>query len=1023
MKDLFERLSAPQSSGRTESDIQSDVKMLLLSGNFSLDVPRLEEQVGDGSRRRIDVAIGATVIEVKKSLELDSQIANYESQLGGYVEQRMHEHKSRYNGILTDGRRWWLYELNPANEELEKLSAYELTNADRANGLKEWLQAVLATQTNILPKQKTIEAYLGSSSPGYQQDKAYLNALYDTVSADPTVSLKRELWARLLRSALGTGFNDTQELFVDHTLLVLEAMAIGHAVMGVPLEDAIADVSGFVRGDVFADSGIHNVMDVGFFDWVLSTSAGTEFISQVLRRINVFDWRQTEHDVLKVLYESIIGQDTRKNLGEYYTPDWLAEGIVEKAVTDPLNQRILDPSCGSGTFIFHAVRHVLKAGDAAGWDNRTALDHVQRHIYGLDIHPVSIVLARVTYLLALGERLAGERGDLWVPIHLGDSMQWHQPAAHESEVIRISTSGNDLTVKEEAIDTLFDIAKVLAFPLANIDDADTFDRLVTDLTDLAKKHTDTTKSRPKASGILSRYGIPQGADDHQTLTTTFNLLCDLHAEGRDSIWGYYVRNQVRPLWLSMPGRRMDVLVGNPPWVAYRFMTASMQEQFRSFSEQRNIWHGKKLATQQDLVGLFIVRSVEKYLRNNGSFAFVTPLALLNRQQYEGLRSGLWGPGLRGELSEIWDLDGVRPKGALFPVPAGVVFGTKHFLGHGIEAKDGVPHGTTATKTMVSGLRDQSGWVATKPNLTFHKAKNVTISKDDKAASPYRSTLINGATIFPRCLFFVTESQVKNKLGMAAGRVPVRSMRSAQEKEPWKSLPDQVGVVEQRYIFDVHLGSTIVPFRTLAPWRAILPLESGKLLSPAKIENAGQGLAEWYHNSSQSWEAKKTSKYSLWENLNYQNKLSRQLSTTTHRVVYSKSGTKLAAARIHDSRAIIDHKLYWLPAANMDEARYLTAILNAPATTVAVSDFQSRGLFGARDFDSYVWRLPIPQFDKANDIHMRLASLAEEAEAIATEADLDGLGFQAARKVVRLELEKSLVHQKLDEIVEGIFGSA
>lgn len=66
----------------------------------------------------------------------------------------------------------------------------------------------------------------------------------------------------------------------------------------------------------------------------------------------MFEWDNVQHDVLKVLYESIINADTRKGLGEYYTPDWLAEGIVDKALTNPLEQKALDPACGSGTFPF-----------------------------------------------------------------------------------------------------------------------------------------------------------------------------------------------------------------------------------------------------------------------------------------------------------------------------------------------------------------------------------------------------------------------------------------------------------------------------------------------------------------------------------------------------------------------------------------------------------------------------------------------------------------------------------------------
>ncbi|HXH88433.1 MAG TPA: N-6 DNA methylase, partial [Gaiellaceae bacterium] len=113
--------------------------------------------------------------------------------------------------------------------------------------------------------------------------------------------------------------------------------------------------------------------------------------------------------------------DTRHKLGEYYTPDWLAEKMIGEHVTDPLNERVLDPSCGSGTFVFWAVRAALAAADAAGLSNKDALAHVVQRVAGLDLHPVAVTLARVTYLLAIGRDRLADRGELTIPIYLGDS--------------------------------------------------------------------------------------------------------------------------------------------------------------------------------------------------------------------------------------------------------------------------------------------------------------------------------------------------------------------------------------------------------------------------------------------------------------------------------------------------------------------------------------------------------------------------------------------------------------------------
>ena len=78
--------------------------------------------------------------------------------------------------------------------------------------------------------------------------------------------------------------------------------------------------------------------------------------------------------MLKALYESLIDPAQRHDLGEYYTPDWLAAKLTRVALADPLRQQVLDPACGSGTFLFHAVRRLLAAAEAAGWTQRRAVE-------------------------------------------------------------------------------------------------------------------------------------------------------------------------------------------------------------------------------------------------------------------------------------------------------------------------------------------------------------------------------------------------------------------------------------------------------------------------------------------------------------------------------------------------------------------------------------------------------------------------------------------------------------------------
>ncbi len=111
--DTFTRLVAGDNR-RTEAEIQVDVRQLILDAPFELEeedlsLVQLESQLGD--RRRIDVEVGATVIEVKRDLRSERTRRDAEEQLAGYVGLRAEQAGLRYVGILTDGTGWYCVDL------------------------------------------------------------------------------------------------------------------------------------------------------------------------------------------------------------------------------------------------------------------------------------------------------------------------------------------------------------------------------------------------------------------------------------------------------------------------------------------------------------------------------------------------------------------------------------------------------------------------------------------------------------------------------------------------------------------------------------------------------------------------------------------------------------------------------------------------------------------------------------------------------------------------------------------------
>lgn len=1000
LADITARLTAG-SSGRTEADIQSDVRKFLLDAPLDiqdadvLDVA-LEAQAGGG--KRIDVEAGCAAIEVKKNLSSPQVLDAAREQLAEYVRARTTERGQSYVGVLTDGRKWILYHAI-FDGSLEEVSSLEIAGGDDAARLASWLEIVLATTEKIAPIPKEIVRRLGAQSPSTQLALADLRSLYASCRKDPEVQLKRELWGRLLVAALGQNFEDTDDLFVVHTYLVLTAELLAHEVMGLSIDVAEGDIRALLEGRSFEMAGLHGVVEADFFDWPAVVPAGTPMIRSIARRLSRFDWDQVDHDVLKVLYESVIDTETRHQLGEYYTPDWLADKMVSEAVTDPLNQRVLDPACGSGTFLFWAVRRYLAASDEAGVENAEALRQVVDHVHGIDLHPVAVTLARVTYLLALTPARLRDRGELSIPVYLGDSVRWEQDETLLSQGgITIHTSdGAELFAQE------------LHFPEGVVQHPPRFDRLVADLAARASERKIGTKP-PDIGGLLNRHKVT-GERDREAVTTVFQKLCRLHDDGRDHIWAYYVRNLARPLAFTRSDRQVDVLVGNPPWLAYRHMPERLQMSFRSLAESRGLWSGGKVATNQDLSDLFVARSVEQYLRPGGRFAFVMPFAVLSRRQYAGFRTGEWSPRSGEQVHAAFDQasDFSKVKPSLFPVPSCVVAGTK-----AAEPVALSPEAVGWAGKLPSGVLD---WEAAKANLTA-SASGIA-EATDRHASPYRSSFTQGATLVPRVLVMVERAAV-GPLGEAAGRVRVSSARSSLEKPPWKSLPTQVGAVEERFVHAMYGGSSVVPFRALSPALAVVPWDGDRLLDGTTAElDEFPGLAAWWRNAERLWLQNRSgaSKLTLRDQLDFRGKLHKQFPIPQHRVVYSASGNRIAACRVSDMSAIVEHKLYWAAVASEDEGRYLCAVLNSTPVAEAVAPLQSVGDFGARDFDLYVFALPLPAFEANSDRHRHIADLGARAEEVARRVHLEpNWGFQKARRVTRDALRNEGVATAIDAAV-------
>ena len=836
------------------------------------------------------------------------------------------------------------------------------------------------------------------------------------VHDDSEAKLKRQLWEDHLRLVYGAD-KTNDGLWLSHTYLVMVAKTIAAAAMGVDPREP----DGYLTGEPFRDAGIEGAVEADFFDWVLRARSGRDIIRDVANHAARFDLGSIEVDLLKILYEALIDPEDRHDLGEYYTPDWLADRTTEDALGDQMDARVLDPSCGSGTFLFHVIRRKCRLLEAAGVPSGEVAARCLSTTFGFDVHPVAVIIARVTVLLALGPHLRGRGGGIALGVHMGNALQWNVREDEDDLVVTVPDDGSGVVG-----------LSMMRFPL---DVAAEPDRLSATL-DLMERASESDWSASRFESQLDRQATTPAAAK-TTLVKTYTVFHRLRQAGRDHVWTYVVRNLARPIALRRAGG-VGLVLGNPPWLSYRYMSDEMQRGFAAASRDLAVWVAPdegKLVTQTDLSGYFFARAVELYLQDGGQIAMVMPLAAMTRGQFRAFRSAAW-TGTRVRFTAAWVLDN-QEFAPLFTVPTCVLFARKV---HPAARPASLPDRVTMFRgrpPRKDASRAEAYDRARKGHVIELPAHAPAVVSYD-AGSPYRARFRQGATLVPRMMCYVERAEL-GRLGGNPAAPQVISKRSKLEKPPWKDLPSIEGPVEAKFLRTAYLGESIAPFRVLDRPEAVVPMMVDPVgdgtvwrhLDSARADTVGANrLANWLRDCETRWGERATKgrngkpKLTLKQQLDYQRKLRSQFPIAPIRIVYSKAGTRPAACVLTDPDAIVDHKLYWCATETIEEARYLAAILNAEEVRVRIEHMQSRGEQGARDFDKLFFTLPIPRFDPAQSTHADLATAAIEAAGVAESVPLDAeAAFTTKRTAIREALLSSGVAKRIDELVATLLGRA
>ena len=313
-----------------------------------------------------DVLYGDLIFEFKRRLDGASR-AEGKEELARYLGNQ--QHPERYLGILTDGEMLEVFALR--DDVPAPVDQLTLSDEDAGHG-KLWLDCYLFHEKNLVPTANDVALRFGERSPTFWYSLRTLDAMWRQVGGDGAVQTKYIEWQSLLSIVYGSAVGD-EGLFLRHTYLALFARGLAFVALERRAPTAV-QVEGVITGESFKSMGFENFVEDDFFTWMRSPDVLEQargLLQSIASRLTAaYDLRAVREDLLKELYQELVDPQTRHDLGEFYTPDWLAELTLRKAgfppdkTADATNASILDPSCGSGTFLFTAVR-LLSASSVA----------------------------------------------------------------------------------------------------------------------------------------------------------------------------------------------------------------------------------------------------------------------------------------------------------------------------------------------------------------------------------------------------------------------------------------------------------------------------------------------------------------------------------------------------------------------------------------------------------------------------------------------------------------------------------
>ncbi len=423
----------------------------------------------------------------------------------------------------------------------------------------------------------------------------------------------------------------------------------------VLMEEVSKDIE---KGQFYKTAGIDGFVEEALFSWYIDATDNVKLRKETvsaLRSILIkLSFYRTDNldqarsnDLLKLFYQNLVPETLRKSLGEFYTPDWLVSFTLNQiGRVDWINNRTLDPTCGSGSFLLEVIKRKVEAAKKVKMSSSKILENLVSSVWGFDLNPLAVQTARVNYLIAIADLLNQNPGKrIEIPVLLADAIYSPARDPNSSEDVVTYTIGSQLADLEIVLPAELSFDRVKLDYIFEI-----MGNAIEDDLEYETVHKMLLKSKYFNKAELNRW--------YDYLKITYDRVLNLHKKKWNGIWFRIIRNF---FWSATAGK-FNLIAGNPPWVRWSKLPELYRQRVKPTCMSYDIFsktphHG---GNELDISGMITYTVADKWLLEGGTLAFIITQTHFQSPSSQGFRNFKIRDNLYINPISVDDMKDLRP---------------------------------------------------------------------------------------------------------------------------------------------------------------------------------------------------------------------------------------------------------------------------------------------------------------------------------------------------------------------------